>query len=39
LVFVTSAFVTELKACLGHIEAFNELEPPRLLKAEFLLKL
>ena len=36
---VRSVVVTDLKACLGRIETFGEHEPPRLLKAEFLLKL
>ncbi|MEY2537370.1 MAG: hypothetical protein QOG67_1110 [Verrucomicrobiota bacterium] len=36
---VRSVVVTDLKACLRRIDTFGEHEPPRLLKAEFLLKL
>ena len=36
---VRSVVVTDLKACLGRVETFGEHEPPRLLQAEFLLKL
>src|ERR1700751_1950339 len=36
---VRSIVVTDMKACLGRIETFGEREPPRLLKAELLLKL
>jgi hypothetical protein len=36
---VRSVVVTDMKPCFGRIETFGEHEPPRLLKAEFLLKL
>ena len=36
---VRSVVVTDMKACLGRIETFGEHKPPRLLKAELLLKL
>ena len=36
---VRCVVVTDLKACLGRVETFGEHGPPRLLQAEFLLKL
>ena len=36
---VRSVVVTDMKPCFGRIETFGEHEPPRFLKAEFLLKL